>query len=159
MPTIEVSNLGEVLSSLNRVRLGLNDADVAGVLMDEAGRPLRDELRQAAPKGPTGNLRKAIKARKAKDRARMPAVYVLVDRRTAPHLHFVTGGTAPRFPKARKALKVMLGGLLGGDFIFRRRAAKTRPNPYFAETFSRMQTEVLDRVGKAVGKLIDKAAR
>src|SRR3990167_7535680 len=59
----------------------------------EGARLLRGPLRAAAPVGPTGNLRKSIKARENRRRpGEMAVATVGTGRRIAPHRYLVTRG-------------------------------------------------------------------
>ena len=62
----------------------------------EGARLLVRPIRNAAPVGPTGNLRKSVNARSNRLRAgEMAAATVGTRQRIAPHRHLVTGGTKP----------------------------------------------------------------
>lgn len=166
MPTVEVKNLAEVVSFMNRARHGYNERDVAKVLLEEGGKPMRDDIRSAAPQGLTGNLRRAIQARIAKPRELMPAVYVLVNRRIAPHLHFVTGGTrahsvgsAKGKPTGKRAMTIKGGGVQGtGPADFVKRVPGARPNDYFRQTYERMIDRVAEAISQGLGRLFDSKA-
>lgn len=102
-----------------------------------AGAPLRTAIRAAAPSGPTGNLKRAIRV--ATLRGTPPAMIVGARRggfrRTtetsrkpkpsAPHAHLVTGGTRPHLIAPRgKALRI--GRFIIGEPV-RHPGAKANP--------------------------------
>lgn len=65
---------------------------------------VRTAMRKRAPKGPTGNLRKAIKSRRTKGKGDKVSAEVFVDKSGGPsgkgyHWHFVEYGTGPRTVK------------------------------------------------------------
>ncbi len=155
MPTIQVQNLNEVLGKMNMIRAGYNERDVAKVILEEGGKPLRDHLRAAAPLGPTGNLRKAIQATIARAKALSPAVYVSVRRSIAHHLHLVTGGTKPHRILAKLAHSLHIGGHYY-KFVDHPGA---KPNDYFRNTWEAYQNETSESITQGLGKLFDKAAR
>lgn len=160
MPTIQVQNLTEVLSQMNRIRYGYNDRDVAKVLLEEGGKPMRDALRDAAPLGPTGNLRRAIQARIAKDKALAPAVYVAVKRSIAHHLHLVTGGTKPHEirPKTKQALSIPIPGASSRVVVRSAHHPGAKANTYFRDTWETYQTNIANAITEALGKLWDRKA-
>lgn len=59
---------------------------------------LQKRIRAATPKGPTGNLKRSIKAKKFRQQYRgNPACFVAVDRKIGRHAHLVEYGTGERF--------------------------------------------------------------
>jgi hypothetical protein len=156
MPGIEVKNLDAVVSLLSRVRNGYNERDIAKLMKDEGADPLRDELRDAAPQGPSGRLKKAIVSRIARAKDLAPAVYVLVSRRLAPHLHFVTGGTKPHQIRAKMKRALTVGG---GPAYVSVQHPGARANDYFAQTYSRLESRIAGMITTALGKLFDKSAQ
>lgn len=97
--TVEVRGLPELEAALERLS-GFQAQAIREKAIAAGARSLVAPMRAAAPKGPTGNLRKAVGARKARNigRGRDPAVVVVSS--VAPHRHLVIRGTAPRFTKA-----------------------------------------------------------
>lgn len=74
----------------------------------KAAKPIRDEAKKNAPRGPTGNLAKGmiistkVHGRKVKTRKSV-TVFVGADHMKAPHAHLVEFGTAPREHKSGKS--------------------------------------------------------
>lgn len=165
MPAIQVQNMAEVLSALNRVRHGYNERDVAKVLFEVGAKPLRDEVRDAAPQGPTGNLKRAVQAYIARARELAPATYVRVNRHIARHLHLVSFGTKPHVEKPKVKQAIFFPGAhpkrTGVSFspfaVTHHPGAKA--NDYFRQTWERLADSIADRISEALGRLLDKAAR
>ena len=85
---VKVAGIDKTIRAMRKFQKELEKELFDGVL--EAARPVATEIRNRAPKGPTGNLRKSIKAGKLKPRiGRNIAAFVRVDRRIAPHAHLV----------------------------------------------------------------------
>ena len=106
----------------------------------EGARLLRGPLQRAAPRGPTGNLRRSISARANRLRpGEMAAATAGTRHRRAPHDQLVTGGT-----RSHSLARVRLGK---GDFVrlpdggVRRSKDVTHPgskaNPFVAEVTER----------------------
>lgn len=63
-------------------------------------RKLKNIIKTAAPRGPTGNLARGVVAKKFRYKIKgSPAVFVAMDYRIAPHFHLVEFGT--RYMPAR----------------------------------------------------------
>jgi hypothetical protein len=159
MLTIQVKNMSAVMSQMNRIRHGFDGKDVGKVLLEEGGKPMRDRLRAAAPKGPTGNLRRAVQARIAREKALLTAVYVSVRRSIAHHLHLVTGGTKPHATTPTKKRAVYWGGIKGDRPVRSAQHPGAKPNDYFRQTWESYQSAIGDAITVGLGKLFDKAAR
>lgn len=61
-------------------------------IMYESAEEVRDELKTAAPAGPTGNLARSPVAKKM-PKSRSPVVIAGIDRKIAPHAHLIEFGT------------------------------------------------------------------
>lgn len=97
--------------------------------MRTSGNMARSALRKAAPKGPTGNLRKSVYARPF---TRGNAVGITVGF-TAPHQHLVEGGTKPRYRKGKGRLRRIFGvkggytGVMPANPFFERKMQSLDP--------------------------------
>lgn len=105
MAGIQVKGVEQAIKSLRKFERELNQHLFEGVY--EAARPVATEIRNRAPKGPTGNLRKSIQYGRLRKRlGRDIAAYVRVNYRTAPHAHLVEFGSGPRSTKSGKSTGV-----------------------------------------------------
>ncbi len=96
-----------------------------------AAKSIRDAAREAAPEGPTGNLKKSIVARvlSRKGRKSAPAM-VGINFRLAPHAHLLEFGTV-----------------------------KMSPRPFFRKSVIAMQERVNQIIAKGFKRIIDKQAK
>lgn len=136
-------------------------------------RKLRNAIRNAAPKGPTGNLKKGVVAkrfrRKIKDN---PAVFVGMDYRIAPHFHLVEYGTqGRRYPSGKRTIKRGILGffgikraaralhfVIGGKEIFAKYVGPMPAKPFFRPTVDREAGRIIDDIEKQAWKVIEKEA-
>ena len=106
----------------------------------EGARLLVRPLRAASPVGPTGNLRRSIKARADRLRANeMSVVTVGTTHRTAPHRYLVTGGHRI---VGHRPNKVDTG-------------RRSRPNPFVDDVYRRHGAEVQSFITRQVLALGD----
>ena len=106
---------------------------------------MADEMKARAPKGPTGNLRRAIFAREYRGSG---VSIVGVDRKKAPHAHWIEFGTSKvRRPKKKKVMISKRGEFFG-----------TEVGPMPAQPFFRPVVDgtkgVRDDIEKAILKAI-----
>lgn len=128
-----------------------------------AGRILRDAAKNAAPVGPTRNLRKSIQANPAPRRGgREPAAFTLVnlfkDRGVkAPHGHLVSFGTKERTPKKKRFMKFERYAGGGSGPIFAKRVGRVKPNPFFQRAVESAASRALATATAEIERLIAKA--
>lgn len=92
-PTGTWRGLDEALRRVTSLKKSLEPQKVETVLM-KAARVVKDEVKTRAPQGPTGRLKKAVKAKKGKRRGRLvTSALAAVDRKIAPHADLVERGT------------------------------------------------------------------
>jgi HK97 gp10 family phage protein len=90
---------------------------------------VRDRLKQRAPLGPTGNLRRSPMAKLMQEKSNMPAIAIAgIDRKIAPHAHLVEFGTS-----------------------------HSAPNPFFRPTIDEMKSGILKNIGEDAKSRIEKA--
>lgn len=135
-------------------------------------RELRTFIRKRVPRGhkgsgsvepysntfkyPTGNLVKAIEARKFKRKVLgSPAVYVRVNRKKAPHYHLVEFGTVNfRFPKKKRKLHFYYEG----EEVYANMVAPMPPNPFFRPTVDERRYQIETNIKMDTEKMILKIA-
>jgi hypothetical protein len=117
-------------------------------------RRLRDWVRPDVPVGATGNLKRAVKAFRARRRGKMVGAAVTwVDRRIAPHLHLVSFGTKAHTIKP-KVRSIMRNSVSWFGRIVNHPGAEE--NAFFADTVSDaekaivsgMTTDVADAIAR-----------
>jgi HK97 gp10 family phage protein len=81
-----------------------------------------------APKGPTGNLKRAIRTGIFRKQKRgSPAVFMGIDYRRGPHAHLVEYGTKRRIPRKYSVLKFEIDG----QIIYVRRVGPMPAKPFW----------------------------
>lgn len=127
---IKVTGSAETVKALKELATKYGASELEPSLL-EIARELRDEIKPLTPVGPTGNLRKAIRAKRGRRRGNLyTSAIVLVDRKIAPHLHLVTGGT-----KAHRIVAKAKRVLAGIGRVFGRSVSHpgAKPNTYFED--------------------------
>ena len=103
MPEVQVrvEGLEELQRDLQKLASAVSPKELQPVLKQEAA-AFAAKLLPLAPVGPTGNLRKGVRAWTPKITARRPDAMARagVRYRVAPHVHLVEYGTAERYTKA-----------------------------------------------------------
>jgi hypothetical protein len=98
--TVDVKGLPELERALGRMS-GFQAQAIREKAILAGARGLVRPMRAMAPQGPTGNLRRQVGARKARNvggSGRDPQTVVVGS--VAPHRHLVIRGTKPRYTKA-----------------------------------------------------------
>jgi HK97 gp10 family phage protein len=97
--SIKITGVGQMLNNLEKLEKAVQKE--AGNSAMKSAEEIRDRIRQNAPLGPTGNLKRSPVARKYGNVA-----IAGVDRKIAPHAHLVEFGTsrAPAHPFFRPAV-------------------------------------------------------
>jgi HK97 gp10 family phage protein len=119
----------EKLNAKLREMTGAIGYDNMEHILLEGAEKVRDALKEAAPVGPTGNLKKSPIA-KAMPKSKQPVAIAGIDRKIAPHAHFIEFGTV-----------------------------KMAARPFFRPTWDRLREEVGQEVVEKAKKLVEDAAR
>jgi HK97 gp10 family phage protein len=96
----------ELSAQLKALSKSCNPDDVEAILVKGA-KVIVNAAKAKAPQGPTGRLKRSIKVKKMRSNGMNPApVLAAVDRKVAPHAHFIELGTstAPAYPFFRPAV-------------------------------------------------------
>ena len=121
---IRLEGKEELDRKLKKMAESIGYENMEKILMESAVE-VRNALKEAAPVGPTGNLRRSMIA-KAMPKGSVPVVIAGIDRKIAPHAHLVEFGTV-----------------------------KMSAKPFFRPTWDRLRTKVnkdiADKSGRAVG--------
>ena len=131
---VEIQGQAEFARTLLALAKCLPNEKVEPVLMEGAKVVAADAKRQA-PKGPTSNLKKGIKAKKLKQIGAYPRSAAAVS--NAPHDHFVEYGTAPRTQKKTGRYT----GAMPAQPFFR---------PAIDTNKGRIQNEVITKLGQMI---------
>jgi HK97 gp10 family phage protein len=115
--------------------------------LKEGAKPIAQQMRENAPQGPTGNLKKSIVVstmrigRRIKSR-RSVFVFVGADTKLGPHAHLIERGTAPRTPKDKKVMKGKDGTFYGT------KAAPMKPQPFLRPAWEATKWKAIDIIKK-----------
>ena len=90
---IRIDGLKDLEKDFKRLTKGFKPEEVKEVDMDSA-QIIRDEAERRAPHGPTGNLKKSNVVKPLDRNKKRPSAIAAVDRKVAPHAHFVEKGTS-----------------------------------------------------------------
>jgi len=88
--SFKIMGLEKTVKELGKIQKSL-DSSVVGAIAEKKAKKIADEARSRAPQGPTGNLKRAIKSFKGRNKGLALAV---VDAKIAPHRHLVEFGTS-----------------------------------------------------------------
>jgi hypothetical protein len=103
MPNVEVkvTGLDELQRDLNKLAVAISPKELQPILKHEADGFVA-KLLPLTPVGPTGNLRRGVKAWTPKITARRPDAMARagIKYKIAPHVHFIEYGTKERYNKA-----------------------------------------------------------
>ncbi len=128
--SVDIKGLDELERRIKSLRSALEAKEVEGILV-EGARIIRDDAKRRAPLGPTGNLRRGVKAKKGKRRGKMySTAFAAMDWKVAPHAYLVEYGTS-----------------------------KMRARPYFRPAIDSMKDQVRQTVQAGVDKLLQEAIR
>jgi HK97 gp10 family phage protein len=98
--TVEVQGKEEFAKTLLALAKALPNDKVEPVML-EGAKTVAAAAKAKAPQGPTGNLRKAVKAKQLKQISNYPrSAAAAVDRKVAPHSYIIEYGTKPRHQKS-----------------------------------------------------------
>ena len=138
----DLAGLKEFSDTLSKVTKAVGPDKVEPILLKGA-RKMASHLRPAAPVGPTGNLKKAVIAKKLQRYGRNPAPSIAaINRKKAPHAHLVESGSGPRYHKRT------------GRYV-----GVMPKNPWFQRTEEKEKAGVLSGVVKDLQKEIEGAMK
>jgi HK97 gp10 family phage protein len=96
-PSVYIKGLDQLERNVNHLLKDLN-SEKTGILLEQA-KVVRDAVRTAAPRGPTGNLKAAAYAiAYPETTTRLARAYAGIRPRRAPHAHFLEQGTVRMKP-------------------------------------------------------------
>ena len=90
---IRIDGLKDLEKDFKRLTKSFKPEEVKKASM-EAAQIIRDEAERRAPLGPTGNLKKSNVVKPLNKDKKKPSAIAAVDRKVAPHAHFVEFGTS-----------------------------------------------------------------
>lgn len=104
MNDVKLIGVKELEAQLGRINKSLDNAAKQSLL--NQAEMVRDKIREKAPEGPTGNLKRSPVAKLLSSRSGYPFIAIAgIDRKIAPHAHLVEfGGSNIRTPKKTKVL-------------------------------------------------------
>lgn len=90
---VKIEGIKALKKQLQNLIKAVEPAKAEPVLM-EAAEMIAAGIEKKAPQGPTGNLKKSVKAKQLKRRGKNPAPAIAaIDRKIAPHAHLVEKGS------------------------------------------------------------------
>lgn len=91
-PPIKLTGMDSFLAGYRKAAGVVSDKEVAGIMLAGA-RVIAKAVRRRAPKGPTGNLKKGVRAKKFRRfKVHQPAAWAGTIHKLAPHAHLVEYG-------------------------------------------------------------------
>jgi len=97
--TLEIIGKEEFAETLLELSKALPNDKVEPVML-EGAKVIAAAAKDKAPLGPTGHLKKSVKAKQLKQISNYPrSAAAAVDRKIAPHAHLIEYGTRPRIQK------------------------------------------------------------
>lgn len=130
----------------------------------EPAKKLKSAIRRKAPKGPTGNLRKGVVAKRFKKKVKgSPSVFVAMDYRKAPHANLVEFGTGGlRYPTSRakkmKPGESWLTSSINGRVLRIKHTGRMPAQSYFRSTIDTQGQSIIDDIGKVTWSVIEMEA-
>jgi len=92
--TFKIGGVLETVKALDKVSNSLKGKVMGKTLLKQA-EIIAEDARDRAPLGPTGNLKRSLRAKLLDEKSRFPTVAIAaVDRKIAPHAHLVEFGTS-----------------------------------------------------------------
>lgn len=118
-PRVKIEGSEELNSKFEKIVEAMGYDKVEDILYKKA-EIVRDTIRDKAPLGPTGNLRRSAMAKRMPP-GRVPIVIAGIDRRIAPHAHLLEFGTVkmsakPFFRPAWDSVKDKINRDLAKEF-------------------------------------------
>lgn len=162
--TAQLIGQRELANTFRRIADETDKKEMENRLM-KVGRGLAKKIRGNAPKGPTGNLKKAIETKRYRKKVKQsPAIFVRVNERKAPHAHLIARGTKGlRYPTERASAKVKEEGgwfvFLNGNPVWVTHTGQMPANPFFQRTVDENEVSVLQEIQKETVQLIEKTGK
>jgi len=123
-----IQGIEELTEKAEKIAVSVSNKNMGEGLLKQA-EMVRDRLKQRAPLGPTGNLRRSPMAKLMPEKSNFPAIAIAgIDRKIAPHAHLVEFGTS-----------------------------HSAPNPFFRPTIDEMKSGILKNIGEDAKSRIEKA--
>ncbi len=121
-------------------------------LLWQAGTEIRQAVEPDVPVGKTGNLKSGLEQKWGRGTAKN--VIVWMNRKIAPHLHLVAGGTKPHVIKAKPGGALFWAGAANPvDEVMHPGSKKNR---FFQKAVARVQKDVLARLTQRVKDEIER---
>ena len=101
--TVEgLESLNKTLKKIGSEQKGVFKKKALREIMYEGAETIAAEVKRRAPRGPTGNLKRSIRAKKFDILPfHGPAAFAAIDRKIAPHAHLIEFGVPKRNVKAK----------------------------------------------------------
>ena len=126
---IRIDGLKDLEKDFKRLTKGFKPEEIKKAAMDSA-QIISDEAARRAPIGPTGNLKKANVVKVLDRKKKTPSVIAAVDRKVAPHAHFIEKGTS-----------------------------KMAAKPFFEPAVAAVGNKAAEHFRNSLEKMVDKAVR
>jgi len=140
--SFKMDGLDELNKDLEKLANAFVSDEVEKSSLD-AAEIIRAEAERNAPKGPTGNLKRSLIKKLLKRRAGQPAPAIAaVDRKIAPHAHWIEFGTGPRYQKKT------------GKYV-----GSVPARPFFRPALMTKGKSVANRLHGDLKKMVDKAVK
>lgn len=113
---MKIEGMDELDRNIKQLEKATGKKETGEVLVKQAY-VIRDRIKDRAPVGPTGNLKRSPVARLMPESSSYPAVAIAgIDRKIAPHAHLIEFGTsrAPAHPFFRPAIDESMPKVIDG---------------------------------------------
>lgn len=143
-PPITCSGLDELRAAVKQVMGAMSDKELQPIML-EGAKVIRTAVKRKVRRGPTGRLKRAVKAKRSKLRKHNPSAFCAIDRKKAPHAHLVEDGHL-----------LVLGGKLGEGGVV---VGQVPPHPFFRTGVMESQAQAKAVVVKGMARGLEAVKR
>lgn len=151
---IQLEGLRHTLEQLDKIEFAFKGQYVQA-LFNACANELASRVRAATPRGETGNLQRAVEAKRGTRTNFFSSWIVWMRLKVAPHIHLVEFGTKPHTIKA-KAAKVLQ---FGDRFARGVQHPGAKKEPYFAPTVKAHLPRIAYRLEAGCKRILENAIK
>mgnify|MGYP001074446361 CR=1 FL=1 len=122
-----IESLNKMLKKIGDEQRGIFKKKALRAILYDGAKEIAEEVRSRTPVGPTGNLRRSVKAKQFDILpTHGPAAFAAIDRKIAPHAHLIEFGVPKRNIDAKHFFRNGVQASVGKVTRLIRRKAKQR---------------------------------